>query len=1195
MKKRITAALLACFLLISVLPMGVYATETDTEEKVYQLGEQIWIQGTSDQPVGKTASGTLWAPVLTGDGMWESKPGECPLTEHRHSTSCYNAGGVLICQMEIHRHGPICKTKNAYYLWEVVVDVSYVPPETEPIEPDPSEPGPDEQGPGYSDPDAEYPEGSASFTLRNIDPDGNPLQDIEYYLLTTNNEVAGNFLTNENGEIVFGGLMLKDGVSAEILTLSQNPPLPDALDDYYEHNREVWNVTVVRNADGESFSVSNITLKEESTEQAEAQAQYEQGYDMATNTLTVINQPKLYNMMVTLKPILVTEEGIETMSIPTDMAVQVTIAGPDGKEMTINLPEGSSPQAYLEGLTAGTYTVTGIECENAQMNGYTLGQPYAVVALPKPSDDAERPVLEQDYINLSSEYAYPDFWIYLPYKMSSSLTVRVVDENDIRIQGSTVALMDGDTVVKEFNDENGYDIDLQDYAVEGETIKYSLQQTVVPDGYHETKDRWTVSVSVDSKDGKTQVSVKRDQSLLETIASLFSGDGPIIDSETGAQTAIFRNERKTTQVRLTCNMDVVFEDGTWQDAAFEEQLKGQNTFSLTWTGFDGTEHQESMKVAHGETKGFETPVPYGADYKVTGVIAEGTEFQGAQEITGQVELADLETAVHIDAEAQYTVESGVASQPLTMIMVDAEDTTKTLAGVPFQLTIGDETLTYTTNDQGQILIQGDYKEPVSFTLEEMEAPEGYEKLNAPIQVEVGAHYKSGGEYTVIQNFEAVPATHEALEKQAGDVYLIKNTRREVGTPIEGERSNKLLINVVTESGSPVEGTQITMTCPDGSQKTYTGGDVIDLEVLGMVGTYGLVQTKSVAGHMIATETYAVTVSEKDGKLSVKVENTNQGLLDKIFSKEEIPFGPDNEWVLTFTNVRQTATLRLTCEVVMNFTGGSWHDLEFEKKYKEETEYQFLLSWDDGYVREQDEAMLVHGESEIFELQVPYGVAYEIVCVNENGYFDTTYRNAKSTVVDSTALKEGMQITATNTYIIEPNPDADPVEVHLTKVDATTKDPLKGVAFELLDADDRKMASYTTGADGKIDIVDTLKIGGTYSLKETQALDGYETPSNPFSIDVDAEYSLFKASGKPVLKQSFTASMSSKFIEEQEDGSYLLKNYKEGQAPKDSGSKGSNPKTGDRFDIALWSGVLMVSVAGIVLLAADMTKKKRRVR
>ena len=1179
MMKRITAALLALILIISVLPVGAFGQEES--EKIYQLGEEIWIVGASAKPTEKTAIGTKWDQYLTEDGEWESKQGECPLELHSHGILCYNTDGDLVCVKEVHKkHSVSCTIKYAKYHWIVVVDPSYIPPEEE--KPDDNEN--QGQGPGYSDPNKEYPPGSANFTLRNIDPSGNTLQDIEYYLLNENNDVKGHFLTNPDGEIFFGGLQLKAGSAAETWTLVQNPPLPAALEEYYEHNQGKWNVTVVRNGDSDTFFVSNITGGE-GTEDADPL----QGYDAATNVMTVVNQPKLYDILVTLHP-----EGLENQGIPKDLIAHVTITGPDGEQISVDLPDGINPQSCLEGRKPGTYQVTGLTVENGEIDGYSLGQPYVVVALPRPSQDAEIPILQQDYVYVGSECAWPDFRIVLPYTkedeqpsepeqdldLSNKILIQIVNEAGDPTDGAEVALMSGGDILERYTGETSYTLDLTSYP----HGTYSLVQIKAPQGHEDAPERYSITVGTD-RNGDPQVLLQKDS----------RDSGVVVNPGTGDQIAFFTNARKTTQVRLTCNVNVTFADGAWVDQSFVEFCRSGNNFRLIWTDSTGL-HSEDLVVPHGETKGFEMPVPYGVDYRVEAMVADGAAFQESQMISGTVTLEDLETPIHIDAKGDYTVEPGV-SQPLTMLMVDADDTAKTLPGVEFMLQWPDveETISHVTDDGGRLLIRGNYTEPGSFQLTQVQAPDGYLPLGDPIQVNVAAAYAvkdSADPYVMVQNF--IPtASHKDVEKQENGVYFIKNTIKEVGKPVEGEHSNVLLINVVTESGSPVDGTQITMTCPDGSKKTLKNGDIVDLEELGMTGTYNLVQTKSVTGHNIATETYAVTVTEKNGKLKVKAENTNLGLLDKIFGKNEIPFGPDSEWLLTFVNVRMTATLRLTCEVQVSFTGGSWHDMEFEKKYKEETEYQFLLSWDDGYAREQGEAMLVHGESEIFDLQVPYGVQYEIVCVNEKGYFDTTFHNAKTTEVDTTALKEGMQITATNTYIIEPNPDADPLEMHLVKVDATTKKPLEGVEFELQDADGRKLAGYTTDAEGKVDILNTLKIGGSYGLKETKALKGYEKPSAAYPIKVDAEYKLFTASGKPVLKQSFAAKMSSKAVEKQEDGSYLVKNYKQGQTPKDSGSKdGNNPKTADSFRIMAWSGALVISGMSLALFAVGMSKKRK---
>lgn len=1172
MKKRITAALLVLVMTLSLLPVRADAAvykENDTIQKIGSATPTAPEYALEDENIYK------WYPVdENGDGLPDGErikePFVCDAGHGvgEHLTRCWVKYGTM------------------YKFYVGRKDSSG------------SGSGSGNQGttqkPPYSDPGAEYPAGSASFTLRNVDSSGNPLMDVEYYLINDVNDVKGHFLTNANGEIYFGGLRLQDGTpSVQTWTLKQNPPLPEALQDTHEHIKELWQVTVQRTGDG-TFAVTGITFNNGA----------DNLLDTATNTLTVTNPHRTYNMMATLKPVLETKDGLADFARPSDLKVHVTFQKPDGESMVVTLPDGAGPQVYLQDLLAGTYKVTSIECENAEIEGYELKTPYVEVALPKPSEDAERPILKQDYIDLGNAYPYPDFFVYLPYaeeyadiQISNAIQVGILDEAGNAVKGATVALKDGETIIRQFNEENGYLLDLGDTFTEKKT--YSLVQTATPEGYNTAQERYVVEVSK-KLDGSQRVILKKDQSFLENVVSFFKGaDGIVVDPETGNQQATFTNIRKTAQIQVSSTVTLDLADGLWADEQWQQAQKSEaRNVTLTWND-NGTEGSQTISLADGESKTFETGIPYGVSYRVEATDGYGyePEFTGARE--GTVSSAEVNgSPVVVAAQWKYSVEPGT-SQPLKILMKDTEG--KALDNVPFELNMEglEEVLTYQTDANGLLQIPG-AAQPCSYTLREMETPEGYVKLKKAIEVTVSAVYLPDTESdtpVLLQNLVSVPA-HKDVQLQDDGTYLLLRERKEVGEEVTEERSNELLINVVTESGSPVEGTQITMTCPDGSKKTYLNGDIIDMEALGMVGTFGLVQTKSIAGHNIATESYAVTVSQKNGRYTVKAENTNQGLLDKLFGKNKIPYGPDGEWMLTFVNVRTTAKLELTCEVVITFTGGSWHDLEFEKKYKEETEYEFLLSWDDGYKREQESATLVHGELHNFNLEIPYGVEYKIECVNEKGYFDTTFTGAKTTVIGDSQLKEvENRVIARNTYIIEPDPDAKPIELHLVKVDATTKKPLEGVAFELVDVDGRKLAEYTTGSDGKIDIVDTLKIGGTYDLKETKALTGYEKPSKPYAVEVEAKYKLFKATGKPILKQSFEAGIENKAVEKQDDGSYMVKNYKAGQAPKDKGSSSSDgsPKTGDGFQITLWSGAMLLSMAGAAWMAADAAKKKRKVQ
>ena len=223
MKKRITAALLALVMAFSLLPLRADAAvykEGDVIEKIGSATPQAPEYALEDENIYK------WYPV---DDDRDGQPDGYQIKEPFTCDAGHGIGQHLRrCWV---KYGTMYK----FYVGRK----------------DSSGSGSGGQGssqkPPYSDPSADFPAGSASFTLRNLDSSGNPLMDVEYYLIDDVNDVKGHFLTNANGEIYFGGLTLQDGTpSVQTWTLKQNPPMPEALADTHEHIKELWQVTVQR-------------------------------------------------------------------------------------------------------------------------------------------------------------------------------------------------------------------------------------------------------------------------------------------------------------------------------------------------------------------------------------------------------------------------------------------------------------------------------------------------------------------------------------------------------------------------------------------------------------------------------------------------------------------------------------------------------------------------------------------------------------------------------------------------------------------------------------------------------------------------------------------------------------------------------------------------------------------------------------
>ncbi|AOM84066.1 Cna B-type domain-containing protein [Salisediminibacterium beveridgei] len=120
--------------------------------------------------------------------------------------------------------------------------------------------------------------------------------------------------------------------------------------------------------------------------------------------------------------------------------------------------------------------------------------------------------------------------------------------------------------------------------------------------------------------------------------------------------------------------------------------------------------------------------------------------------------------------------------------------------------------------------------------------------------------------------------------------------------------------------------------------------------------------------------------------------------------------------------------------------------------------------------------LLYGEYQVVEVNAPEGYA-----------IDRTVGDTRTAEVN-----EGVTGITVENYEIKR-------DVQLTKVDGTTDETLEGVEFELFDAGDQWIGSFTTDADGEIYVEDLEP--GDYYFEETQPAEHYQENANqyPFTI------------------------------------------------------------------------------------------------
>lgn len=799
MMRRITAALLALIILTFALPAEVLAY-------VYNIGEHIWVVGAGIKPDAQTVENGEWEPYTGDDDLQDYRQGSCPKPEHTHKAKCYDLAGNLICGFEEeHTHNIICGLTYSEYDWWVVAK------ETEPEYPQPGDTDPTEA----TTPEETVP-GSAYFTVRNIDTDGKPLVDSEFFLLEphedTNSVVKGNVRTDDNGEADFTGIVLDEGVDSATWHLVQNMPPESDLAELYRPNTDKWEVSIVRNADG-THSLTGIVLYEdvqtdnEQTEMASAEKDnqeltasaqkegqetteegtepqeitYTQGYDPVTRILTVINEPLLGQVLINVK-----FEGLEDNKVPDDMAFHVTVNGPDGYAEEVEYPvskPGYSPwQDELTDLALGAYSFA-IDEEAVQVDGYTLQTQYTVQW---PGEDA----FEADSFALNKNHAYATLTVINRYtaidesteptegeeEISNVVVVKTVDDLGNKLRGAEFELVNKKTSesVLKITDDDEMTLDqLEKDAVEGQTLTYLLRQTKAPAGYKLSEDSYVIEIKMDK--GQATVRLKRDTGILE---ALFSGSDIDLGSD-GEQLATFTNVRKATQIELELDVTVDFMKGSWKDKNLMREYQDEEyEFVLTWEDGGVAQTSETMKLEHGESKAFKTMLPYGARFEVLAVNEDGLYYTYFEEDSeGEVGLTELKSNIQIAATNEYVIEAG---RDLDLYLVKVDSTSKKpLEGAKFSLKDDDddELKTYKTDESGEIDIEAMLDMPGTYTLTEVQAPEGYGKLNKAIEIEVTVKYdlKSKSSRPVLKQTLYADISHKNVELQDDGTYLIKNT------------------------------------------------------------------------------------------------------------------------------------------------------------------------------------------------------------------------------------------------------------------------------------------------------------------------------------------------------------------------------------------------------------------------------------
>lgn len=216
-----------------------------------------------------------------------------------------------------------------------------------------------------------------------------------------------------------------------------------------------------------------------------------------------------------------------------------------------------------------------------------------------------------------------------------------------------------------------------------------------------------------------------------------------------------------------------------------------------------------------------------------------------------------------------------------------------------------------------------------------------------------------------------------------------------------------------------------------------------------------------------------------------------------------------------------------------------------------------------------------------------GSIYQVVVTDENG--EATFaRPADGTYTfKETKAPDGYMIDKTiHTFTVSDGnvsgklnvSDYPKKEIVITKLDESTKEPLKGAVFEVYNSDGKFVGEFTTGIDGKFSFYP--EYDDTYTMVETKAPDGYK---------------LDKVYIKVTIKDGIISGERTVYNSKERKVGRITAYYDNGVTGHGNAYIGDDgkihiDKLGDNFNIALLVTAAALTLGGII---AIINKKRRR--
>lgn len=465
-------------------------------------------------------------------------------------------------------------------------------------------------------------------------------------------------------------------------------------------------------------------------------------------------------------------------------------------------------------------------------------------------------------------------------------------------------------------------------------------------------------------------------------------------------------------------------------------------------------------------------VPTGSYY----VVESGAEVDSyTLTVTGanantKADVAKGQTGtLHVENNYQKTMGGDVINPvSLTVQKVDGQTGDK-LSGAVFTLSRdGIVVNTYTTGEDGTATIT--FSEAGTYTLTETTAPEGY--------------VNSGASYTITVS-ENGPV--EVIRGEDDLWHQIYNLIMGID-PTEDYEDG-----VLTVSNEKVEGTitvQKTVSLSDNGEATANG-----------VFTFTV---KDASGKVVDTLTVAADGSDTTGSLpygTYTIEETGTATVDG-YTHTGVTY--DGQTVASYTVEVKEEGQNVTVNAVNTYTRDTG-SLVITKALAagsenvtipENTTFQVYTANGELY------ATFTYADMEngSYTLDnVPTGNYYVIESNGDVASYTLTVNGADEDTQATVEKNETATLPVENLYEKVMGEDIiNPVSLTVQKVDNDTNEALSGAVFTLT-RDGETVGTYTTGEDGTATII--FNEGGTYTLTETAAPEGYILGDESYTVEV----------------------------------------------------------------------------------------------